>query len=461
MKTVDVAIIGAGAGGLTTAFTAKGFGKSVLLIDKAKPGGECTWSGCVPSKALINQANDIFTARKYSDFEVDTKKVMENVRAVIDKVYSGESPDVLEEEGVPFLQGMATFIGPKRIQVNQEEIQAKKIFICTGSSPMVPPIDGLKDVAYLTNETIFQLETLPQSMVILGAGAIGVELSQALNRIGVHVSLVEMADTILPREDKELTDMLKDKLTEEGVKIYTGHKAVKVLERDGQAILKLEGPEGKVEVEGSKLMLALGRVPNLQGLNLDKAQITYDRRGIEVNDYMETSSKGVYAVGDVTGKYMFSHMANAQGIQAVQNALLPINRRMKYNNVAWTTFTSPELATAGMTENQAREQYGDKIRVYRHDYSQLDRSKTKPGTQGMVKLILDSKGKVLGCSILGDRAGEIISEVQVVKSLGINFGKLGSVIHPYPTYGEVLQKIGKKVVVDNLLNHPLVKLFRK
>lgn len=461
MKKVDVAIIGAGAGGLTTAYTAKGFGKSVVMIDQSKPGGECTWSGCIPSKALIHQANDIYTAKKFSDFEVDTSQIMTNVRKVIADVYEEESVDVLKRDGIPFVSGSAKFIDAHTLEVAGKQIRAKKIFICTGSKPMVPPIKGLNDVAYLTNESIFELKALPETMIVLGAGAIGVELSQAMNRIGVSVSLVEMADTILPREDKELSDILRDKLEEEGVQIYTSHKAVSASQVDGEVTLALEGPDGAKEVSGKGLLLALGRVATVQNMDLEKASIAYDRKGIRVNDYLETTAKDVYAVGDVAGPYMFSHMANAQGIKAVQNALLPINRKMDYSNVAWCTFTSPEFATSGMTEAAAREKYGDSIRVYRHDYDHLDRAKTKPGTKGLVKLIVDRKGKVLGCSIIGDRAGEIISEVQVVKTLGINFGKLANVIHPYPTYGEVLNKISKKVTVDNLLNNPVVKLFRK
>jgi pyruvate/2-oxoglutarate dehydrogenase complex dihydrolipoamide dehydrogenase (E3) component len=265
----------------------------------------------------------------------------------------------------------------------------------------------------------------------------------------------------LPREDSELSLLLRERLEEEGIQIYTSHKAVKAYEEQNLVKLVLEGKGGRIEVSGDRILLALGRVPNVEGLDLEKSAIKFSKKGIEVNDYLQTTCKGIYAVGDVAGPYMFSHMANVQGIKAVQNAILPINRKINYDNIAWCTFTSPELATAGMTEEAAREKYGDSIRVYRHSYDHLDRAKTKPGSLGLVKLIVDRKGKVLGCSILGDRAGEIISEVQTVKTLGINFAKLSNVIHPYPTYGEVLNKISKKVLVDNLLNMPIVKLFKK
>lgn len=461
MKNIDVLVIGAGAGGLTAAYTAKGFGKNVLIVDKNLPGGECTWAGCIPSKALINQANEIFTAKKYAEIHVDSEKVMQNVRSIIENVYADESIDVLKKDGIEFIMGQAKFISSKEVDVDGEKIIAKRIFICTGSSPMVPPIEGVQDISYLTNENFFLQPRLPESMIVLGGGAIGVELSQAMTRLGVKVQLVEMAPQILPREDSELSSLLRTRLENEGVEIYTGAKAVKFKSVDTKVALHIE-KEGTLNVlESDKVLLALGRVPNIKSLNLEAAGIAYDRRGIEVNAYMETTAKGVYAIGDVTGKYMFSHMANATGIKAVQNAILPINQKVNYEHVAWCTFTSPELATAGLTEAEAREKYGDTIRVYRHDYAHIDRAKTQSNSLGLVKLICDSKGKVLGCSILGDRAGEIISEVQVIKTLGLNFSKLTRVIHPYPTYSEVLNKISKKVTVDNLFNLPIVKWFKK
>ncbi len=460
MAAIDMIVIGSGSGGMTVAYTAIGFGKKVLMIDRNKPGGECTWSGCIPSKALINQANDIHTAGKYATVKVDTASVMSQVRDVIDHVYAGESIEVLKKDGIDFVMGEAKFVDAHHVEVNGTIYEGKKIVICTGSSPMVPPIDGLKDVPYLTNDTFFRQEDLPKSMLVLGAGAIGMEMAQAMTRLGVEVQVVEMADSILPREDKELTDKLQTKLEAEGCVMHVGTKAVGVTYEDGQVHLTVEKNGAKKSLVGDKILLALGRRPNIEALNLEAAGIAYNKKGITVDDYMRTSAKGVYAVGDVAGPYLFSHMANVQGIQAVQNAVLPvINRKVNYDHVAWTTFTSPELATAGMTEAQARERYGDSIRVYRRSYDELDRAKTKPGSLGEVKLICNRKGKILGCSILGDRAGEMISEVQVIKTLGKNVSKLSGVIHPYPTYSEILNKIGKKAAVDNLFQLPVVRWF--
>lgn len=461
MRSFDIVVIGAGSGGLSVAYTAKGFGKSVVLIDKNKPGGECTWGGCVPSKALINIANDISIAKKYADIKVDTKNILEQVREVIHKVYEGESIDVLKRDGIEYINGFAKFKDKNTLIINGEEITAKKIFISTGSSPMIPNIEGLDKVPYLTNETIFYEEDLPKSIIVLGGGAIGVELSQAMAKIGVKVQLVEMMDSILNREEPELVSILEDNLKKSGVNLYTSSKAIKIEEQSEKIHLSIVR-DGKQEVLVSdKILIALGRVPNIKGLDLENAGIKYNRRGIEVNEYLETSTKNVFAVGDVAGPYLFSHMANIQAITAVQNAILPIKKKIDYSNIVWCTFSDPELARAGLIESEAREKYGESIRVYAYSYDDLDRAKFKKNSKGMVKIICDRKGYVLGASILGDRAGELISEIQVVKTLGINFGKLSKVIHPYPAYSEVLLKISKKVYVDNILNNKIVKFFKR
>lgn len=263
MRKVDVAIIGAGSGGLTVAYTARGFGKSVLMIDKNQPVGECTWAGCIPSKALINQANDIYTARKYAEFEVNTELVMDKVRGIIENVYQGESIEVLKKDGIDFLQGPARFVASNRLEVLGEEIEAKKIFICTGSSPMVPPIEGVDKIEILTNENFFLQKQLPKSILVLGGGAIGVELSQAMNRLGVQVQLIEMADQILPREDEKVVSLLRKELENEGLLIHTAAKAVKVYEEEGKVKLQLSTSTGMKVVEGDKILFALGRVPNV------------------------------------------------------------------------------------------------------------------------------------------------------------------------------------------------------
>lgn len=462
VKKYDIAIIGAGAAGLTAAFTGAGFSKKVVLIDKNLPGGECTWSGCIPSKSLINIAKEVHHAKKYTpDLQVDTSVVLKDVQEVIQKVYAGESPEVLQDAGIDFINSYAKFVGPHTLEVAGETIEAKKIILSTGSSPLVPPIEGLDNVDYLTNETIFTQKAFPKTMTILGGGPIGVELSQALNRIGVNVTLVEKSERILSNDEADMVSMIQQRLIDEGVTIYTGANAVRAEQKGEQIDLIVEKDGIEMTVTGEGLLVALGRKANVKGYGLETAGVEYTSKSIHVDEHMETTAKGIYAIGDVVGPYQLSHMANAQGITAAQNAILPINKKMNYEHVTWVTYTDPELGRSGMSEQQAREKYGDAIRVYEHDYADIDRANTKKDSIGKVKLILDKKGYILGATILGDRAGEIISQIQTIKSLNINMGKLSTVIHPYPTYSEVLVKIGKKVFVDNLLNQPVVKTFNK
>ncbi len=457
----DVVVIGAGSGGITAAVTAVGFGKKVLLVDKSKPGGECTWSGCVPSKALINQAEAAWQTRKLSPGYVPSlKSALEHVRRVRETVYEHETPEVLSKMGIEFLSGNASFGDKKTLVVEGREIRAKKFVISTGSSPFIPPIEGLDSVPYLTNESIFELDDFPSSMIVLGGGAIGVELAQAMNRLGVKVSLVEMMDSILFREEQDLVLPLQAALEEEGVELLLGAEAIAANKSGNGILLRCEraGEQRTLEAEG--LLVAIGRIPNTAGLGLENAGIRHGKKGIEVNGKMQTSVPWIYAIGDVVGPYQFSHMANVQGIQAVQNALLPFKRSVNYEQVAWVTFSRPELARAGMTEDEARQKYGKRARVYEFDFNDLDRARIKgPGIERL-KLVLKPSGKIAGISILADRAGELIAEAQVIKSAGLNFGKIGGIIHPYPTYAEVFQKLGKKVLIDNILNHPLVKLFK-
>lgn len=462
MKT-DFLVIGAGSGGITAAVTAAGFGKKVLLVDKNLPGGECTWSGCVPSKALIHQAHvSHIASQQVPGFEPDTRKAMAHVHDVRKTVYSHESPEALAEMNIEFLQGHARFIDPHTVEVGEKRIQASRIIVASGSSAFIPPVKGLTGLPYLTNENMFELEDLPDSMIVLGGGPIGIELAQALNRLGVRVELVEMAERILPREEAEFALPLSGKLESEGLKVHAGTRAVSAEQSSSGVRLTCQNAANEeLILEAERILVAVGRTANVEHLNLEAARVEYTPKGISVNRKMQTSQKHIYAIGDVVGPWLFSHMANTQGIQAVQNAILPWKRNVSSETPVWVTYTEPELARAGMSEDEARKTHGNSIRMYHFDMNDLDRTRTGGPSIERVKLILDRRGRILGASILADRAGEMIGEIQVIRKLKANFGKLAGIVHPYPSYSEVFQKIGKRVVVDNLLNHPLVRLFRK
>ena len=457
MKSYDLIVIGSGAAGLTATYTALGFGKKVLVVEKDRPGGECTWSGCIPSKALINQAKEIYIARKYHDFIPDTANILADVRATSEQVYTEETPEVLMSAGADFVRGHAHFTDSHSIEVNGQCYQSRKFVIATGSSAAVPDFTGIDQISYLTNENIFQQTALPASLIVLGAGAIGMEISQALNRLGVTITVVEMMPEVMFREEAEFAALVRQRLQQEGVRFCLNSRLMSVQQSNGGIRLTVDSHGSQQTLAAAQLFIALGRSANISGMGLEKIGVQTDR-GIKVNRHLQTNVKHIYACGDVTGPYLFSHMANYQGKIATMNAILPIKRSVDYRHVAWTTFTDPEFARAGLTETEARDKY-QHIRVYHYDFNKLDRAKTKAGDFGKIKLITSSKGKLLGAHIISERAGELIAEIQILKTLGLNFSRLQKVIHPYPTYADSLRQLSQQVLLDNIFSHPLVRLF--
>lgn len=460
----DIIVIGSGSGGLTVAYTAVGLGKKVLLVEKALPGGECTWSGCIPSKRLIHLAKEMAVVRQHEpSYEVDVPRVLKQVRETIQKVYSGETPEVLESHHIHYLKGAARFKSKNSIEVEGQLYTGKKFVIATGSSPFVPPIEGIDQVNYLTNDTLFLAEDLPSSIIVLGGGAIGVEMSMAINNLGIEVHLIEMAKHILPLEEVDMSSRLKIIMEKQGITVHTSSKALSISQSKISGIVELvvekEGHKSTIEARG--LLVSVGRKANIDDLELENGEVETHSKGIKVDSYMRTTNHQIYAVGDVASKYQFSHMAYAQGIKAGQNAIFPWKRKVSYKHVAWCTYASPELARAGMTEKEAKDKYGESIRVYSLSYDDIDRAKTEDTTEGFIKLIVGRRGQLLGASILGERAGELICELQVIKTLGISPTKLMKVIHPYPTYSEALVTISKNIMIDRLVNNPVVKIFRK
>lgn len=439
VQSFDLAVIGAGAGGLNSALTAVSAGKRVVLIERHKPGGECTWAGCIPSKALIQIAKDVKVAQKYASIAIDGAAIMRKVRALIEEAHQAEAVPALQDAGIEYRHGTARLIDNTTLDVDGQAIYADRIVIATGSSPVVPGIPGLQSVPYLTNENIFQLESLPESLIVLGAGAIGVELSQAFQRLGVKVKLVDQAETILPREEPEFAGAVQDILSKEGVGIYVGRTVQSVRQYDADIVLSLVAGEGIEEIRGHSLLLALGRKPNTDTINLSDVGVEYDAKGIKVDDFCETTTSGIYAVGDVVGPYLFSHTGGYQARELVRNLYSTDSPKpISLEGVAWCTFTEPELAHCGLSEEEARCVYGDEITVFTGKYSDLDRAVVDQKTDGMGKVICDKHGHILGASILGERACELLGELQVMKQHGIPLQGLQSAIHPYPGYSELL-----------------------
>ncbi len=315
----------------------------------------------------------------------------------------------------------------------------------------------------MTNETVFDLETLPKSMIVLGGGPIGIELSQAFNRLGVEISIVEMLDRILFREDFEAGEVLVNVLKKEGIKIFTGKKAVKFRKENNQTIVTLEDKDKNIsEIRGERVLVAVGRAPNVQGLDLEKAGVEHEKTGIKVNEFLQTSQANIFACGDVVGPYLFSHIAAYQAALAVRNSLLPLLRqKVNYESVPWATFTDPELAHLGLTEEEAREKYEVRdLKIYRSYLKETDRAVTDMEEDGLAKVICDKKGYILGAHIVGANAGEIIHEYVIAKAERLTIGKLSSTIHIYPTLAQVVKKTADQYLLEKL-GSPLLKKIAK
>jgi pyruvate/2-oxoglutarate dehydrogenase complex dihydrolipoamide dehydrogenase (E3) component len=466
----EIIVIGGGAAGLFAASVANALGAKILLIDKERLGGDCTWFGCIPSKALLHAAstaNNIKSAGELgvkvpNFFEYNYDGSLEYVRSVVQDISTHHPPEVFQSRGIDVEFGTVKFIDKQRVSFNGQTLKAKKIILCTGSGPVVPPIEGLSDIPYLTNETVFALEKLPKSLVVLGGGPIGVELSQALARLGVEVSIVEMFDRLLFREDPEVSRILEAKLKAEGIKIFTGKKAVKFFKDEGEVKVVLEDSAGKSQdISGSQVLVVVGRAPNLKGLDLEKAGVEYSRRGVKVDSYLRTTNKNILACGDIVGPYMFSHVAAYQASICVRNSLFRrlAWQKVNYSNIAWATFTDPEVSRLGLSEEQARNKYRD-IKIYTNDYKACDRAVTDKVGPGLVKIITDKKGYILGANIVGAAAGELMSGLIVAKAGKLTLDKLGGMLYIYPTLGELIKKTAAKSLVEKAGN-PLVKFLIK
>lgn len=464
----DVIVIGGGAAGLVAATGTAALCARTALIEKKELGGDCTWYGCIPSKALLKSAQVFSLAKRFKDFGIsggaqntyDSSLVMAHVRDVIKKISTHHPAEVFEKKGIRVLFGDPKFLDQNTIVLKGQKISAKRFIIASGSHPMMPPIEGLKGINYLTNENVFDLEALPKSLAVLGGGPIGMELSLAFARLGVEVSIIEMFDRLMVREDKEIADVLIDKFKAEGIKIYTGKKAVRFSKDDEMVSITLEDKDKKQSVvKAEKVLVTVGRAANVQGLDLEKAGVKYSNKGVEVDATLRTSAKNIYACGDVAGPYQFSHMAEYQAIIVVGNALFPFTRRVDYSVVPWCTFTDPEVARVGLTEDEAKAKYKD-IKVYRSLYSGNDRAVTDIEERGLAKVITDKKGYILGAHIVGANAGEIIHEYVLAKSSKLKIRTISSAIHIYPTLAQVVKRSADQYYIDMMNVAWLKGLFR-
>lgn len=445
-------IIGAGPAGLAAATVAARLGVSVALVERHRIGGDCTWTGCVPSKALLHVAAVAQTVRTapavgvhVSRPVVDFAASIEAVRRAIARVYQHETPEALARQGITVLTGDARFLDPRTLDVGGRAVTGDRILIATGARPALPPLDGLATTPYLTYETVFDQTMLPRRLIIIGAGPIGCELAQAFQRLGAAVTLVDRSDRVLSRADPEASALLGDALAQEGVTLRLGSAPRRVTAVGATIRVEVAG----ATLVGDALLIATGRQPALATLELDRAGVTWTPQGIRVDADLRTSQAHIYACGDAIGSFQFTHYASWQAVIAVRNALLPGASRGRCSAVPWTIFTDPEIAQVGLDERQARVQLGDQVCVTRWPIDRIDRAVTEGETAGFLKVLHRPDGRLLGATLVCRQAGELAQELSVALANRLTVRDLARAIHVYPTHGFALQQAAADALLQS------------
>jgi len=462
----DIGIIGGGAAGLTVASGAAQLGAKTLLIEKAPAlGGDCLHYGCVPSKTLIRSAHvyhdmkhaDRFGLPKVALPPVDFSRIAKRIQDVIAVIQKHDSEERFCKLGAKVAFGSVFFKNDRTVDLDGRSITAKNWVIATGSSAAVPPIPGLKEIGYITNREIFSLDRLPGSMIVLGAGPIGIEMAQAFNRLGSSVTVVDMAGQILTKEDADMADAVQAVMEAEGVKFYLG-AAVERASATGEkksVTLRL-GDGASITLAAEAVLVAMGRAVNVKDLWLDAAGVAFDRTGITVDARLRTSQKHIFAAGDVSGGFQFTHAAGYEGGIVVSNAVFHLPRKVNYTWLPWCTYTDPELASIGRNERAATDA-GIDYSVWTEAFQDNDRGLAEGQTEGRIKLILDKKEKPLGVQILGPRAGDLIAEWVAALNGGVKLSTIASAIHPYPTLGEISKRVTGSVFSPKIFSEKVQK----
>jgi pyruvate/2-oxoglutarate dehydrogenase complex dihydrolipoamide dehydrogenase (E3) component len=455
----DILVIGAGSGGLSVAAGASQMGADVVLLEGAKMGGDCLNYGCVPSKALISAAKMAFGQAHSGIFgvadvkpSVDYAAVMDHVADVIAQIAPVDSQERFEGFGVQVIREFGHFISPNQVQAGDDVITARRIVIATGSSPLVPPIPGLAEVPFLTNETLFDLREKPAHLLIVGGGPIGMEMAQAHVRLGSKVTVIEGAKA-LGNDDPELASVVLESLRAEGVEIAENAMAAQI---SGQAgAIKIQAQDGRV-FEGSHLLMAVGRKANTDRLNLEAAGVEASARGITVDANLRTNNKKIFAIGDVAGGLQFTHVAGYHAGVVIRSILFGLPSKAKTSHIPWATFTDPELAQVGLTEAQARAIHGDKLEIARFEFHHNDRAIAERKTKGQIKVMV-VKARPVGVSIVGHQAGELIGFWALVLANNLKMSQIAAMVSPYPTIGEVNKRAAGAYFTPRLFDNQTVK----
>lgn len=454
----DICVIGAGSGGLSVAAGAAQMGASVVLLEGHKMGGDCLNYGCVPSKALIaagKHAHAMRTGAPYGiaavEPKVDYAAVMDHVADIIKGIEPHDSIERFTELGVNVISEYGRFNSPSEVMAGNTVIKARRFVIATGSSPLVPPIPGLDSVEYLTNENLFKLRERPEHLLVIGGGPIGMEMAQAHARLGSKVTVIEGLHA-LHHHDPQLSEIALENIRKEGVEVVENEMASKVFGGDGITVKTQNG----MEYRGSHLLVAVGRTPNIDNLDLEVAGIETHQTGIVVDKGLRTTNKRVYAIGDVASELQFTHVANYHAGIVIRSALFGMPAKTKENHLPRVTYTDPEIAQVGLTEPQARDAHGDKVEVLRFEFAENDRARTERNTGGFIKVMV-LKGKPIGASIVGVQAGELIQTWALVIANGLKINAVAKMVAPYPTIGEINKRVAGQYYSPRLFESERVK----
>lgn len=447
--TYNLVAIGGGTAGLVAAAGASGLGAKVALIEKKLLGGDCLNFGCVPSKALLKSAHMAFSQKHLEQFGLqnntsaspDFARVMERVRSLRADISSHDSAARFTNLGVDVFLGQCRFTSNNTLEVDGQEIKFKKAVIATGARASIPPIPGADSVDVLTNENVFNLTSLPKEMVIIGGGPIACEMAQAFNRLGSQVTMLVVEDVILPKEDPDLGKIIQNQFEAEGICVRNNISIASVQQKAGQKEVQFTQASLQKSVYCDALFMATGRSPNVENLGLEAAGVTFGKLGIKVNDYLQTSSRNIYAAGDVCSAFQFTHAADAMARIVIQNALFFGKKKVSDLVIPWATYTVPEIAHIGINTTEANRNI--KIATLEVQMKEIDRAILESETQGLARVHYEKKsGKILGCSIISEHAGELISEISLAMTNKLTLGNLAKTIHPYPTQTEILKKLG-------------------
>jgi len=445
----NLIVIGAGSAGLVTAYIAAAVKAKVTLIEKHKMGGDCLNTGCVPSKALIRSAKLLSHIQRANDFglrsaeaKYEFSEIMQRVHQIIKTVEPHDSVERYSELGVDVIQGSAKLVSPWEVEITRdngasERLSARSLVIATGASPFIPPIPGLQEAGYLTSDSVWQLRELPPRLIVLGGGPIGSELTQTFNRLGAKVTQVERGERIMPREDVEVSELVMQRFRSEGVNLLVNHTAKEVIQENGEKTLIAEHSDQEVRIPFDAILVALGRMANLNGYGLEDIGVS-TARTVEVNEFLQTNYPNIYAAGDVAGPFQFTHTAAHQAWYAAVNALFDPFKKFKadYSVIPWSTFVEPEVARVGLNEQEARAQ-GLPYEVSLYGIDDLDRAIADSEAHGFVKVLtVPGKDKILGVTIAGEHAGDLLAEYILAMRYGLGLNKILGTIHIYPTMAE-------------------------